>query len=29
MEMKQLPYILVNSIKKHLEDYDGEALRKR
>jgi len=29
VEMKQLLYTLVNSVKKHLEDYDGEALRKR
>jgi len=29
VEMKQLLYTLVNSVKKHLEDYDGEALRNR
>jgi hypothetical protein len=29
VEMKQLLYTLVNSVKKHLEDYDGDALRNR
>jgi hypothetical protein len=29
VEMKQLLYTLVNSVKKHLEAYDGEALRNR
>ena len=29
VEMKQHLYTLVNSVKKHLEDYDGEALRNR
>jgi hypothetical protein len=29
VEMKQLLYTLVNSVKKHLEDDDGEALRRR
>jgi hypothetical protein len=29
VEMKQLLYILVNSVKKHMEDDDREALRKR
>lgn len=29
VEMKQLLYTLVNSVKKHLEDDDEEALKKR
>ena len=29
MEMKQLLYTLVNSVKKHMEDGDGEALKRR
>ena len=29
VEMKQLLYILVNSVKKHLEDEDKEALKRR
>lgn len=29
VEMKQLLYTLVNSVRKHLEDGDEEALKKR